>query len=98
MRKEMILEVGHTYRGSAYINQFGEITFTAYQPSEENQNRLRKICTGHSDVNDTSFALYHTDGLVQVRLNVRKSDYLDMLQCLQEVFEGACETLESYRL
>ena len=96
IRKRQTLEPGHRYRGSATINEFGEIDFRAYQRQEENLNAMRKVTEEEGE--NFRLAIYHSDDLVKIALIVPRGDAKQVERRLRELFIKTLLRLKQYEL
>lgn len=96
IRKKMTLEPGHSYRGWAAINEYGEVSFTATQPGTATDSALRKQ-TGESR-EAFSYTISTSKDKCCVRLTVLKGDVERMEDALREVFDLAIEKVGVYAI
>lgn len=50
LRKPMTMETGRRYKGSAMINEYGEIEFRPYQEADEHHPRFRSLRGAEGDL------------------------------------------------
>lgn len=96
IRKKQELVVGRRYKGSATINEYGEIDFRAYQKQEANENSMRKITEGSGE--NFRFALYCSDENVKVSLLVPRGDRKEVERRLRDLFIKALYKMNEYEI
>ena len=94
IRKKQTLEVGRRYRGSATINEYGEIEFTAYQKQEESLNAMRKVTEEEGE--NFRFAIYHSEELVKIAIVVPHGDAREVERRLRETFIKSLYKMKHY--
>ena len=96
IRRKQELVVGRRYRGSATMNEYGEIEFRAYQKQEDSQNAMRKVAEG--DGENYRFAIYHSDEHVKVALLVPRGDARETERRLRDLFIKTLLKLREYEI
>lgn len=96
IRKKQTLEVGHCYRGSATINEFGEIDFRAYQKQDEGENAMRKVTEENGEY--FRLAIYRSEERVKIALLVPRGGVNEVERRLREAFIRTLLKLEEYEL
>jgi hypothetical protein len=84
---KMNLEPGVKYRGTGWVNEYGEFQFTPEQKGSKPSN-LKIVHQGND------FVIYESAHLWQVKVNFKKTN-VDFENFLQ-VFTTACSKLVSY--
>lgn len=84
IRKKQVLEPGKCYKGSAFLNEYGQVEFTAYQRQEEGANAMRKV---FEDVGENyKFAFYQSDENCKMSIVVPRGDARVVERRLRETF------------
>lgn len=96
IRKKQILEVGHRYKGSATINEYGEIDFRAYQKQEEAENAMRKVFEEGGE--NFRFAFYQSNENCKMSIVVPRGDAREVERRLRETFIKSLYKMKSYEL
>ena len=94
VRRKQELKVGRRYKGSAVINEYGEIDFRAYQRQEENENAMRKVTEAAGE--NYRFAIYRSEENVKVALLVPRGDAKETERRLRELFIKTLMKLKEY--
>ena len=94
IRRKQELVVGRRYKGSAVVNEYGEIDFRAYQKQEENENAMRKVT--EVDGENFRFAIYRSEENVKVALLVPRGDAKETERRLRNLFIKTLMKLKEY--
>lgn len=94
VRRKQTFEPGRRYRGSATINEYGEIDFRAYQKQEGNENAMRKVT--EEDGENFRFAIYRSEENVKVALLVPRGDAKETERRLRNLFIKTLMKLKEY--
>lgn len=95
LRKPMVIEPGKRYKGSAMINEYGEIEFRPYQEAEERNPRFRSLRGAEGDTWRIMTSKDKVRLIVTVdRLQMPK----DMQEELRTAFLTALTELKAYEL
>lgn len=92
-RKPVALETGKRYKGSAVVNDFGEIQFTPYQSLPEGEGNAMKILLQTKD-----YTLYHSEKKVKVAITVSHGTSREIHDRLATAFSHALVKLDDYEL
>ena len=92
-RKPVALETGKRYKGSAVVNDFGEIQFTPYQSLPEGESTGMKILAQTKD-----YTLYHSEKKIKVAITVSHGTSREIHDSLATAFSHALVKLDDYEL
>lgn len=93
LRKPMVMEVGRRYKGSAMINEYGEIEFRPYQQDPDAQPRFRGVRGSEGDV----WRLMTSKTKVRMVLTVDRDQLpRDVQESLRNAFITALTELKAY--
>lgn len=84
IRKKQTLEVGRRYRGSAVINEYGEMEFTAYQKQDADVNAMLKVFEEGGE--HYRFAFYQSQENCRMSIVVPRGDVREVERRLRETF------------
>ena len=84
IRKKQVLEPGKCYRGSATINEYGEIDFRAYQKQDADANAMLKVFEEGGE--NYRFAFYQSNENCKMSIVVPRGDARVVERRLREVF------------
>ncbi|MBR4338907.1 MAG: hypothetical protein IKP91_11845 [Bacteroidaceae bacterium] len=96
IRRKQNFVPGRRYRGSATINEYGEIDFRAYQRQEESANAMRKVC--EADGESFRYAIYRSEENVKIALLVPRGDAREIERRLRDLFIKTLLKLKEYEL
>lgn len=89
-RKKMKLEPGVKYKGVGWVNEYGQITFEAYQKgrSPNNMKLIKETET---------YSLYESGNLLKISVKIEKTmDKFERVKTFMRAFQGACVELKNY--
>lgn len=94
----MTMEVGKRYRGSAIINEFGEISFRPYMTGEKPRDPFRML-TGKGS-GDCSYAIDYNQQTLRIHVSVPRNAVTPIRrsELLQNLFINALVALGEYEL
>ena len=94
IRKKQTLEVGRRYRGSATINEYGQVEFTAYQRQEEGTNAMLKVFEEGGE--NYRFAFYQSQENCKMSIVVPRGDVREVERRLRESFIKLLYKMKQY--
>lgn len=79
VKKKVKLEPGKTYRGSAWVNEYGEVHFTPWQQGSKSESNMTKV------YEDGPMTIYQSKKMIKVSVQIDRQAGLDfkMTQALQ---------------
>lgn len=89
-RKKMKLIPGQKYKGTGWVNEYGQTYFEAYQKGEK-PNNMKLI------KETESFSLYESGNYLKIAVKIeKKDDKFEMIKTFMSAFKGACVELKNY--
>ena len=94
IRKKQVLEPGRCYRGSAFLNEYGQVEFTAYQRQEEGANAMLKVFEEGGE--HYRFAFYQSQENCRMSIVVPRGDVREVERRLRETFIKLLYKMKTY--